>query len=258
MIGVGFEDSDVNHFANLFCFKIGAFPITYLGVPLHYTKLRKEDIQPVVDKFIKRIAGWRGKLLSYVGRLTLPKSCLSSIPTYLLSVIKFSKWAIEAIDSQMAHFLWNNHEGGGEYHLANWQIVAQKKEVECMGIPNLQHFNMCLLASWVSRYHLNDSALWRKIVDFKYKTNEPNLFCCPETGSSPFWKGVLWACKAAQMGYSWRVGNGQQICFWEDRWFGTTSLAIQYWPLYVIANEKGKTIATSWDGVELKFSFRKF
>jgi hypothetical protein len=26
----------------------------------------------------------------------------------------------------------------------------------------------------------------------------------------------------------------------------------------VIANEKGKTIATSWDGVELKFSFRKF
>ena len=35
------------------------------------------------------------------------------------------------------------------------------------------------------------------------------------------------------------------------------SLAIQYWPLYVIVNEKEKTIADCWDGVELKFSFRR-
>lgn len=111
-----------------------------------------------------------------------------------------------------------------------------------IGIPNLQHSNMCLLASWISGYHLNDNVLWRKIVDFKYITNEPNLFCCREIGSSSFWKGVLWACKAAQMGYSWRIGNGQQIRFWEDSWFGNTSLAIQYWPLYVIVNEKGRQL----------------
>jgi len=67
-----------------------------------------------------------------------------------------------------------------------------------MGIPNLQHFNMCLLASWVSRYYLNDNVLWRKIVDFKHKTDKTNLFCCPEIGASPFWKGVLWACKVAR------------------------------------------------------------
>ena len=76
----------------------------------------------------------------------------------------------------MAHFSWNNHEDKGKYHLANWQVVVQKREMGGMGIPNLQHFNMCLLASWVSRYYLNDNVLWRKIVDFKYKTNKPNLF----------------------------------------------------------------------------------
>jgi hypothetical protein len=103
------------------------FPYTYLGVPLHYIKLRREDIQPIVDKIIKRVAGWKGKLLSYGGRLSLPNSCLSSIPTYLLSVIKFPKWAIEAINSQMAHFSWNNHEDKGKYHLANWQVVVKKE-----------------------------------------------------------------------------------------------------------------------------------
>jgi len=58
----------------------------------------------VVDKIIKRIAEWKDKLLSYGGRLTLLKSCLASIPTYMMSIIKFPKWAIEAINSHMAHF----------------------------------------------------------------------------------------------------------------------------------------------------------
>ena len=74
-------------------------------------------------------------------------SCLSSIPTYLLYVIMFPKWAIEVINSQMAHFSWNNHEDKGKYHLANWQVVARKKEMGGLGIPNLQHFHVpsCLL-----------------------------------------------------------------------------------------------------------------
>jgi hypothetical protein len=38
--------------------------LKYLGVPLHYTKLRKEDIQPFVDKLLKKAAGWRGRLLN--------------------------------------------------------------------------------------------------------------------------------------------------------------------------------------------------
>jgi hypothetical protein len=72
-------------------------------------------------------------------------------------------------------------------------------------------------------------------VDHKYNNN-PNIFCCPIIGASPFWKGVLWATKAAQIGgvlkwqigAPWKVGNGQTIRFWEDCWFGTCSLAIQY------------------------------
>jgi hypothetical protein len=35
------------------------FSIKYLGVPLHHSKLRKEDLQPVIDKIVKRIAGWK-------------------------------------------------------------------------------------------------------------------------------------------------------------------------------------------------------
>jgi hypothetical protein len=87
------------------CCKIGQFPFTYLGVPLHYEKLRREDIQPIVDKIMRRIASWKGKLLSYWSRLTLLRICLASIPIYLMSIVKFPKWAIKALNSEMAIFL---------------------------------------------------------------------------------------------------------------------------------------------------------
>jgi hypothetical protein len=67
----------------------------YIGIPLHYNKLRREDLQPLIDKMIKRIAGWRGKLLTQTGRLLLIKTCLAIIPIYLFSFIKFPTWAIK-------------------------------------------------------------------------------------------------------------------------------------------------------------------
>jgi hypothetical protein len=120
LLTIGLEEDEENYFAQIFCCKKSEFPIKYLGVPLHFTKLRKEDFQPVIDKIIKRIAGWRGRLLSYARRLTLLKACLASIPIYLLSVIKFPRWAIDMINSQMGHFLWNDNVDLHKYHLANW------------------------------------------------------------------------------------------------------------------------------------------
>jgi hypothetical protein len=78
MIAVNMSEDQTNNFAKNFCCKVGKFPFTYLGVPLHYEKLRRGYIHVVVDKVINRIAGWKGGLLSYGGRLTLIKACLVS------------------------------------------------------------------------------------------------------------------------------------------------------------------------------------
>ena len=69
LLTYGLRPISANNYAKVFCCKLSDFPIKYLGVPLHFTKLRRVDLQPVIDKIIKRIAGWRGRLLSYAGRL---------------------------------------------------------------------------------------------------------------------------------------------------------------------------------------------
>jgi hypothetical protein len=141
--------------------------------------------------------------------------------------------------------------------LDKWQLVAQKKEVGGFGIPDMRSLNMPLLSSWIFRYGLQSESIWVKIVDHKYNNNSPNIICSDRTAISPFWKGVMWALQAARMGFKWLVGNGRKVRFWEDHWFDNSSLAIQFWPLYVINDQQGKTINQVWDGQVLILSFRR-
>jgi hypothetical protein len=47
---------EIESFAMIFGCPVGKFPIKYLVIPLHHNKLRREDLQPLLDKIIKRIA----------------------------------------------------------------------------------------------------------------------------------------------------------------------------------------------------------
>lgn len=42
-------------------------PMKYLGLPLTTTRLRKVDLQPLFDKSLNCIAGWRGRHVGLVG-----------------------------------------------------------------------------------------------------------------------------------------------------------------------------------------------
>lgn len=130
LIPINIECGEFQEYITLLGCGGGNFPIKYLGIPLHHDKLTREDIQPLIDKIMKRIAGWRGKLLCYKGRLILIQACLASIPIYFLSFFKFLKWALDMINSQIAHCLWNDFEGHRKLHLANWKLVCMKKNLE--------------------------------------------------------------------------------------------------------------------------------
>ena len=114
---------------------------------------------------------------------------------------------------------------------------------------------MSLLSSWIFRYNLQSEAIWTKIVDHKYRTQNPNILCCNDVGTSPFWKGVMWALQAARIGIKWLVGNGKKVHFWEDQWFGNSSLAIQFWPLYVINDQQGQNDKSSLGWASFKAYF---
>jgi hypothetical protein len=57
-----------------------------------------------------------------------------------------------------------------------------KKEFGGLGIPNIRELNLCLLGSWVRRYYSDDKKLWKQLVNYKYSTDNGNIFTCRELG----------------------------------------------------------------------------
>jgi hypothetical protein len=71
--------------------KMCKFPGKYLGLPLHTRKLRRVDVQPLLDKIGGRLPGWKGKMLTMATQDTLVKSVLTSQPIYHLMVFSPQK-----------------------------------------------------------------------------------------------------------------------------------------------------------------------
>lgn len=56
----------------------------YLGFPMMYGHLQHNDFEFLDEKIIQILALWQHKLLNKVGRLTLVRSVLNSIPNYYM------------------------------------------------------------------------------------------------------------------------------------------------------------------------------
>jgi hypothetical protein len=99
LIPINVEVEECATFLETFGCVLGSSPIKYLGIPLHYEKLKREDLQPLIDSLLGRLAGWRGKLLSSAAKRELVRSVFASIPIYLLYFFKFPKWALNLINT---------------------------------------------------------------------------------------------------------------------------------------------------------------
>ena len=80
------EVDNVHALAEILGCRIGSLPMTYLGMPLGASHKSPSIWNPILEKFHRKLAGWKTLYLSKGGRLTLLKSTLSSLPTYYLSL----------------------------------------------------------------------------------------------------------------------------------------------------------------------------
>jgi hypothetical protein len=121
----------VIHLLQNFPGKLCTFPGKYLGLPLHIRKLRRIDVQPLLDKIGARLPGWKGRFLSSTGRKTLVKTVLSSQPIYHMTAFPEHKWLIKRIDRLRCSFLWKGetpdkvHDG---HSLVNWPTSCRPQD----------------------------------------------------------------------------------------------------------------------------------
>jgi hypothetical protein len=87
-----------DQYRNIFGCESGTLPFKYLGIPIHFRRLKNGEWKPVEDRFERKLSSWIGKLLSYGDRLILINSVLTSLPMFILSFVELPKGVRKRLD----------------------------------------------------------------------------------------------------------------------------------------------------------------
>jgi len=160
------EIPNIHHLALFFDCGVSALPSTYLGLPSATSFKSKAVWELVVERFQKRLIGWKSKM-SRGGRLTLLQSTLWNLPIHYM----FSFTIPASIASQlgvMLDFLWSKHDSNRGFHWVSWDEICCPKEDGGLGIRPLQTMNEALKTNWLWRFAIEDDSLWKKVIVSKY------------------------------------------------------------------------------------------
>ena len=98
---------------------IGSLPTEYLGLPLGAKHKEARVWDGVEERFRRRLALWKRQYIFKGGRLTLIRSVLSNMPTYLLSLFRLPKKVKLRLDKIQRDFLWGRGSPERKFHLIN-------------------------------------------------------------------------------------------------------------------------------------------
>lgn len=122
----------------------------YLGVPILHNRVNRRSFQFILDKVDQRLSNWKVKTLSFAGRLTLTKSVLQSLPSYVMQAAYVPRFICDEIDKKCRSFVWGDTADKKRVHLVNWKRLCSLKDWGGLGLRSARAINQTALmkASW--------------------------------------------------------------------------------------------------------------
>lgn len=101
---------------------------TFLGLPIEIHPIRLASWDHLLRNINKRLASWKGWLLSFRGRITLSKSVLGSLAIFTLSFYKAPNKVIKDITRIQSDFLLGGTNEKRPVHWVCWDMVCLPTE----------------------------------------------------------------------------------------------------------------------------------
>jgi hypothetical protein len=242
LYGVNLEDNFLCAASTFLNCGVDAIPFRFLGILVGANPRRKNNWSPILDSMKQRLCAWNGRHLSIGGRVTLINSVLSSLPLYFFSFYKALVCVIKEMVSIQRNFLWGGGMDSNKMCWVSWDRICQPKESGGLGIKNLENFNSSLLCKWKWRCLEDREAPWYELLHFRYGSFAANFLL--EDGkeglknASIWWRDIWKLGSGAEGGWFGRnisscLGDGNDITFWKEKWFGPSPLRDAYPDLFV-------------------------
>lgn len=220
--------------------------------------------EPLIEKMRKKLATWKGKLLSIGGRLTLLKASISNLPIYFMSLYPMPQGVIDKITKIQRNFLWSRGMDKRSLALVKWELVQLPKKMGGLNVSNLLFRNLGLLCKWVWRYFSESSSLWSQSIKAKYKyQSSMNMADLAPIKSGGPWRHLCnhllkhqETKEILKIGSRKVIGDGDSTFFWHDIWIGNSPLKDIFPRLFLISSLPMASVADMghWDSTVLRWN----
>ena len=112
-----------------------------MGLPTLVGKGKKKAFNQIKDQVGRKIAGWKGKLLSNAGREVLIKTVAQATTTYTMSCFKLPNSLCRWLNSMVSQFWWGQKDKERKMEWISWENMCTPKVEGEMGFKDLKAFN---------------------------------------------------------------------------------------------------------------------
>ena len=119
---------------------------SYLGLPLLIGKSKKNTFTQLKHKLASKLAGWKEKLLSNVGKEVLIKAVAQAIPSYTMSCFKLPNGLCDEMTRMVRQFWWGQVKNEKKVAWMSWERMCLPKDKGGLGFRDLKSFILALLA----------------------------------------------------------------------------------------------------------------
>ncbi|KAK7855992.1 putative ribonuclease h protein [Quercus suber] len=180
---------------------------------------RAVNFEELLEKVNNKLQGWKTKLLSQAGRVTLIISILQSLPDYSFSCIKVPDKICTKLDSITNAFCWGHQPSTRKLHLINWNTICRPRNEGGLGIRKFKLMNQASIAKQFWRIIQQPQSILAKTLISKYCHREQIFTHKPIPSSSWSCKNIMHKPNPKLFQCTWKVSTGQNIPLQHPAWF---------------------------------------
>ena len=248
--GINVHPNELSRVASMVGCKEAKLPFVYLGVPIGASMKKESSWKTLLHKFRRKLSSWKARHISYGGKLTLCKTVLGSLGTYLFSLYKVPSTVLKKLERIRKKFFWGATEDKVKISWVAWDQILNSKDKGGLGIGSLKAQNVALLTKWWWRFRLEKVSLWKRVIMALYG-DQGNLGCCNEAHKRyGTWDNIASISLEADKVnlplnslFSKSLGNGSDTKFWMEPWCDNIPLEVRFPRLAALDLERQRSVA---------------